>query len=40
MSNNEESHWGEPDCEDEYGSDYPTIHEELADRGISIQDFI
>lgn len=40
MSEFEESHWEERDREDEYGSDYPTIHEELADRGMSIHDFI
>lgn len=30
----------ESECVEEHGSDYPTIREELADRGMSIHDFI
>lgn len=30
----------ESECSEEHVSDYPTIHEELADRGMSIHDFI
>lgn len=30
----------ESGCVEEYGSEYPTIREELADRGMSIHDFI
>lgn len=30
----------ENECFEEHDSDYPTIHEELADRGMSIHDFI
>lgn len=30
----------ESECFEEHDSDYPTINEELADRGMSVQDFI
>ncbi|MEY8748581.1 hypothetical protein AB9M62_57010 [Bacillales bacterium AN1005] len=40
MSEFDESHGEERECAEEYDSDYPTISEELADRGMSIHDFI
>ncbi|CAH1215933.1 hypothetical protein PAECIP111890_04318 [Paenibacillus sp. JJ-223] len=30
----------ESECVEEHGSEYPTMREELADRGMSIHDFI
>ncbi|MDN8592063.1 hypothetical protein Q0V21_25275 [Paenibacillus sp. 11B] len=40
MSEFEESHWEERECLEEHGSEYPSISEELADRGMNIHDFI
>ncbi len=38
MCEMDDSH--ESECVEEHGFEYPTISEELADRGMSIHDFI
>ncbi|WP_255247877.1 hypothetical protein [Paenibacillus sp. 7523-1] len=40
MSEFDESHSDERESLEDYGSDYPRISDELADRGMSIHDFI
>lgn len=40
MSEFDESHSDERESLEERGSDYPRIGDELADRGMSIHDFI